>query len=124
MLLTMVVCNDMFLLCAMLLFELCLWFFGACSLSVLIEHDFCFFCMYALVELSFVCFLHMLASSMSLLLNMVAWTLFFDLCTFVHAFIVFLLNMICMHNLFKLSFMFVVHACFLGIEHGYMHAFL
>ncbi len=42
MLLTMVVCNDMFLLCAMLLFELCLCFFGACSLSVLIEHDFCF----------------------------------------------------------------------------------
>ncbi len=40
-----------------------------------------------------------------------------------HAFIVFLLNMICMHDLFNLSFMFVVHACFLGIEHGYMGAF-
>ncbi len=86
MLLTMVVCNDMFLSCAMLLFELCLWLFGACSLSVLIEHDFCFFRMYALVELFFVCFLHMLTSSMFLLLNMVAWTLFFDLFSFVHGF--------------------------------------
>ncbi len=47
---------------------------------------FFFFCMYALVELSFVCFLHILASSMFLLLNRVAWTLFFDLFTFVHGF--------------------------------------
>ncbi len=45
-------------------------------------------------------------------------------CVFVHTFIVFLFNMICMHNLFKLSLMFVVHDCFLGIEHGYMGAFL
>lgn len=59
--------------------------FGACSLSVLIEHDFSFFCMYALFELSFVCFLHILASSMYLL-NMVAWMLFFVLFTFVHGF--------------------------------------
>jgi hypothetical protein len=49
---------------------------------------------------------------------------FLSIVCVVHAFIVFLLNMICMHNLFKLSFMFVLHACFLGIEHGYMGAFL
>jgi hypothetical protein len=42
--------------------------------------------MYALFELSFVCFLHILASSMFLLLNMVAWMLFFVLFTFLHGF--------------------------------------
>jgi hypothetical protein len=76
MLLTMVVCNDMFLSCAMLLFELCLWLFGACSLSVLIEYDFYFYFLHVRSHWAFFCVFFAHVYFLNVLVVELAWMLF------------------------------------------------